>query len=158
MFLDLDGTLIDTVSGKTFAEDVTDFRIRLGVLNKIRDMVRNGVLRGVGIVTNQGGIPKHVERIGFEAKLYGIASFVRLYCGVETYVNYCDSMDATHPNRKPNPGMLEGIRDLCFPDVQPYEMLMVGDASGLEGNFSDSDRRCAENYGIAYMDINQFLK
>lgn len=158
MFLDLDGTLIDTVSGKTFAEDVTDFRIRLGVLNKIRDMVRGGVLCGVAIVTNQGGIPEHVERIGFEAKLCAIERFVELYCGVETFSYYCDSMDALHPRRKPNSGMLEDIHDMYFPQVQPYEMLMVGDASGLDGNFSDSDKRCAENYGIAYMDINQFLK
>lgn len=158
LFLDLDGTLIDTVSGKTFAEDVTDFRIRLGVLNKIRDMVRGGVLRGVGIVTNQGGIPKHVERIGFEAKLGSIANFVELYCGVKCCCKYCDSMENTHPYRKPNPGMMKDIHDICFPDVQPYEILMVGDASGLEGSFSDSDRCCAENYGIAYMDINQFLK
>lgn len=158
MFLDLDGTLIDTVSGKPFAEDVTDFRVRLAVLNKIRDMVRGGALRGVGIVSNQGGIPLWVERIGFEAKLYAIERFVELYCGVETYGRYCDSMEPLHPRRKPNAGMLKEIHDMYFPQVQPYEMLMVGDASGLDDSFSDSDKRCAENYGIAYMDINQFLK
>lgn len=158
LFLDLDGTLIDTVSGKTFAEDVTDFRIRLEVLNTIRDMVREGVLCGVCIVTNQGGIPKYVERIAFEAKLEAICKFVNKYCGVETYGHYCDSMDSTHPNRKPNPGMLKEVHDFLFPHVQPYEMLMVGDASGKEGDFSDSDKRCAENYGIRYMDIVEFLK
>lgn len=158
LFLDLDGTLIDTVSGKTFAEDVTDFRIRLDVVNKIRDMVRESVLRGVCIVTNQGGIPKYVERIAFEAKLEAITRFIQTYCGVATYSNYCDSMDDTHPNRKPNPGMLKDVHDLCFPWVQPYEMMMVGDASGKADDFSDSDKCCAENYGIRYMDIDEFLK
>lgn len=38
LFSDLDGTLIETVSKKTFAEDVTDFRIRKAVLDKIRTM------------------------------------------------------------------------------------------------------------------------
>lgn len=33
---------------------------------------------------------------------------------------------------------------------------MVGDASGLEGQFSDSDKKFAENAGIDYMDVNEF--
>ncbi len=35
--------------------------------------------------------------------------------------------------------------------------LMVGDASGLEGQFSDSDKRTAENFGIDYLDVNEFV-
>lgn len=35
--------------------------------------------------------------------------------------------------------------------------LMIGDASGLEGQFSDSDKRTAENFGINYLDVNEFV-
>lgn len=36
-------------------------------------------------------------------------------------------------------------------------MLMIGDASGKEGQFSDSDKKCAENFGIDYLDVEDFL-
>ena len=36
-------------------------------------------------------------------------------------------------------------------------MVMIGDASGKEGNFSDSDKKTAENFGIDYIDIDDFL-
>lgn len=56
LFIDLDGTLIKTISGKTFPEDITDFRIQLPVLDKIIEKIPN--LFYFFIVTNQGGIEK----------------------------------------------------------------------------------------------------
>ena len=38
------------------------------------------------------------------------------------------------------------------------ETLMVGDASGLPGQFSDSDKKFAENARIDYMGVNDFKK
>lgn len=35
--------------------------------------------------------------------------------------------------------------------------VMIGDASGKEGQFSDSDKKCAENFGIDYLDVNDFI-
>lgn len=37
LFIDLDSTLIKTISGKTFPEDCSDFRINLKALNKIKE-------------------------------------------------------------------------------------------------------------------------
>ena len=37
------------------------------------------------------------------------------------------------------------------------DFIMIGDASGKEGQFSDSDLRTAENFGIDYMDVNDFV-
>ena len=38
------------------------------------------------------------------------------------------------------------------------ELKRIGDASGKEGQFSDSDKKCAENAGYDYMDVNDFIK
>ena len=171
LFADLDGTLIKTVSGETFPEDVTDFRIRKEVLDKISCMES---LDYVVIVTNQGGIPQYVSKKDFEAKLWGISQFIQAYLrkysafvqdvsDVEVHCAYCSSMDKEHPCRKPNPGMLQNFLDgdLEFADEclkDKANMLMIGDASGKEGQFSNSDKKCAENFGIDYLDVEDFLK
>ena len=171
LFADLDGTLIQTASGKTFAEDCTDFRIRKDVLDKIKCM--DG-LRFLHIVTNQGGVPQYISRKELEAKLCGIIHFIQAYLNkesafmpdendIEVGVDYCISMDKDHPCRKPNTGMLENFIDgkLRFAAKwlkEKKNMLMIGDASGKPGQFSDSDKKCAENFGIDYLDVEDFLK
>lgn len=170
LFADLDGTLIQTASGKTFAEDVTDFRIRKDVLDKIKCMDE---LSFLVIVTNQGGIPQYVSKKDFEAKLWGISQFIQAYLrktspfvqdesDIEVHCVCCSSMDKEHPCRKPNPGMLQNFMDgeLRFAAKwlkDKANMLMIGDASGKEGQFSDSDKKCAENFGIDYLDVEDFL-
>lgn len=70
LFIDLDGTLIKTISGKTFPEDITDFRIQLPVLNKIVEKLPN--LKKFFIVTNQGSLKSDFEQYNFRAKLQKI--------------------------------------------------------------------------------------
>ena len=67
LFIDLDGTLIKTISGKTFPEDITDFRIQLPVLDKIKETFPN--LSYFFIVTNQGGIGKFISEADFGTKI-----------------------------------------------------------------------------------------
>lgn len=42
--------------------------------------------------------------------------------------------------------------------IKKEDCLMIGDASGLEGQFSDSDKKTAENFGIYYMDVHEFVE
>lgn len=67
----------------------------------------------------------------------------------------CESNDKTDQRRKPNTGMFDEIY-LKF-GTREDDSLMVGDASGFEGQFSDSDKKFAENVGMDYLDVNDFV-
>jgi len=158
-FFDLDGTLIETVSGKTFAEDCTDFRLKKDVLDKIRGIKS---IEAIAIVSNQGGIPKHCSMSDFLVKIEAISHFIQRYCHKVVTFEFCTSEDSLS-KRKPNTGMLEDALkyrplDGFVNSVEKSEMLMIGDASGKPGQFSDSDKKCAENFGIDYLDVEDFLK
>nr|DAD59115.1 MAG TPA: hypothetical protein [Bacteriophage sp.] len=159
LFIDLDSTLIKTISGKTFPEDITDFRIQLPVLDKIVEKLPN--LEKFFIVTNQGGIGKFITKEDFDTKIISIFVFCGNYLRDRYYPRiiidnweYCDSMDKADPMRKPNTGMLE---QLYACEKNKEECIMIGDASGKPGDFSDSDKKCAENFGIDYIDVRDFL-
>ena len=164
LFIDLDSTLIKTISGKTFPEDITDFRIQLPVLNKIVEKLPN--LNSFYIVTNQGGVGTYYTKEDIETKLRTIKLFCFIYFYsyynlpdefVITDYQYCDSMDRTNHRRKPNTGMLERFVE-DYEELQKSQILMIGDASGKPGDFSDSDKKCAENFGIDYIDVRDFLE
>ena len=165
LFIDLDGTLIKTISDKTFPEDITDFRIQLSVLDKIVEKLPN--LNSFYIVTNQGGVDIYYTKEDIETKLKTIEVFCQRYLDshynlsndefIITDYQYCDSMDKTNHRRKPNTGMLEWLIK-NYKGLQKSQILMIGDASGKPGDFSDSDKKCAENFGIDYIDIKDFLK
>lgn len=162
LFIDLDGTLIVTRSGNTFPQGIWDMELRYEVLDAIKALQPEFV----GIATNQGGIEAgHVDIDSFIIKMNYICTAVEEYTGVLTDYALCATNSPDSTDRKPNTGMLQklnhaqwnAVGDSCGP--WPVEQcLMVGDASGLEGQFSDSDRRTAENYGCDYMDVDDFVQ
>lgn len=52
--------------------------------------------------------------------------------------------------------MLEHLQEY-FGENDKSQMIMIGDASGKPGDFSDSDKKCAENFGIDYLDVEDFI-
>ena len=161
LFIDLDGTLIKTISCKTFPEDISDFRVQLPILDKIIEKMPN--LNMFFIVSNQGGLKTLTDRRIFNYKIWAIEGICHGY-----FINklnsfsysdnlYCCSMDKNNTYRKPNTGMLEQL--YCQYKVNSKdECIMIGDASGKPGEFSDSDKKCAENFGIDYIDVRDFLE
>lgn len=158
IFTDLDDTLIETLSGETFPKGIWDMRLRFDVLDKLKELSPKVIL----IVSNQGGIQNGiVDEYNFKRKLEFIRYSIEEYTGCCVDGTYCSSNDKNCINRKPNTGMLQYLLKYKHVDLSKTpktDMLMIGDASGLSGQFSDSDKRCAENFGIDYLDVEEFLK
>lgn len=157
LFCDLDGTLINTISGETFPKGIWDMKLRFDVLNKIKEITPKYLL----IVSNQGGIESgFVDADYFRAKSEYIIRAISEYCDCECYAMYCETNDKSDPYRKPNTGMLEYILKRYIGDdfeCVKQKSLMIGDASGKKGQFSNSDKKTAENFGIDYMDVEDFV-
>ena len=157
IFCDLDGTLIETISGETFPKGIWDMQIKFEVLDAIKKLNPKYIF----IVSNQGGIESgFVDRCGFKSKSEYIIRSIREYCDCECYAMYCETNNKSDLHRKPNTGMLEELIENCVRDDFDYIKqisLMIGDASGKEGQFSDSDKKTAENFGIDYIDVNDFV-
>ena len=158
IFSDLDGTLINTISGETFPKGIWDMKIRFEVLDKIKEIKPEYLL----IVSNQGGIESgFVDAHNFRIKLEYIKRAISEYCDCKCYSMYCETNDKSNVYRKPNTRMLENLIEYYVKiDNFTYiksASLMIGDASGKEGQFSDSDKKTAENFGIDYMDVDDFI-
>lgn len=158
IFADLDGTLIDTISEETFPKGIWDMKINFNVLDAINKLHPKYVL----IVSNQGGIENgFVDEQNFRVKSEYITRAISEYCKCKCYTMYCETNDKSNPYRKPNTGMLENLLESHVGDDFAYikqKSLMIGDASGKECQFSDSDKKTAENFGIDYMDVEDFIK
>lgn len=157
LFADLDGTLIKTKSGETFPKGIWDMEFRFDVLDAIKKLNPEYIL----IASNQGGIERgFVNALNFRAKSEYITRSIREYCGIVCYAMYCETNDKSDTYRKPNTGMLHSLLEKYVGDDFDYiksKSLMIGDASGKEGQFSDTDKKTAENFGIDYMDVNDFV-
>lgn len=157
IFCDLDGTLIETISGETFPKGIWDMQIKFDVLDAIKKLNPEYIL----IVSNQGGIESgFVNAHDFRVKSEYITRAIREYCRCECYAMYCETNDKLDQYRKPNVGMLESLLERYVGDDFDHIKqisLMIGDASGKEGQFSDSDKKTAENFGIDYIDVNDFV-
>lgn len=161
LFADLDGTLIKTKSGETFPKGIWDMEFRFEVLDTIKKMQPLALL----IVSNQGGVESDfVNRRNFEFKMEYIIRSIKDYTGIFVQYSCCYSNNKSDQYRKPNTGMLNSLwgktqfkwfkaEHLTYEDC-----IMIGDASGKEGQFSDTDKKTAENFGIDYLDVDDFVR
>ena len=157
LFTDLDGTLIKTNSGEIFPKGIWDMKFRFDVLDAIKKLNPKYVL----IVSNQGGIESgFVNYDNFQAKAEYISRAIGEYCECEVYSEFCATNDKEDEYRKPNTGMLEQLTENYVGDDFEYiksVSLIIVDASCKEGQFSNTDKKTAENFGIDYLDVDDFV-
>ena len=152
IFCDLDGTLIKTQSGETFPKGIWDMEVDLVAI----DALKKASPETIAIVSNQGGIELgHVNSAHFQSKLEYIQFSINELTGIPTLGLFCPTNNKQDSYRKPNTGMLKSVFSMF--EYAKEDCCMIGDASGLPGQFSDSDKKTAENFGIDYYDVKEFI-
>jgi histidinol-phosphate phosphatase family protein len=157
LFLDLDGTLIKTVSKKKFPVDEYDWEFNQSLMPTIHLAKQNGLM--LVIVTNQGGIDSgYVSETAFNEKMVaimtGLSTLTGYIFGKDMRFYYCRSNDKGNYDRKPNPGMAyQAALDM---ELDLRSSVMIGDASGKQGDFSADDFNFYRRSGIGrYVDVRE---
>lgn len=144
LFLDLDGTVRKTKSGKVAPSDHKDQVVLPGRTELIKKYKDDGFK--IIAVTNQAGISKgYLTHEQCKACLFHLNQELGMPFDDMLYE---PSDDPKHPRRKPNPGMLQEAAEKHNIDLG--KSLMVGDMS--------TDRDAAKSAGVPYMDASEFFK
>ncbi|KAG2453127.1 hypothetical protein HYH02_002455 [Chlamydomonas schloesseri] len=144
---DLDGTLVNTKSGATFAKDDLDWKwYNKSAPEKIQAYADEGYK--IVVFTNQGTIKSAVKGKAAEKILARIDSIME-ELGVPVQVFAC-TMDDHY--RKPERGMWDFFVSRFNGGVAPdhAKSFFVGDAAGRTADFADTDKGFAENVGIGF--------
>lgn len=159
LFIDLDSTLTETRSGRTFPKDSDDWLFKPLIMDSLNQFfTQNPEYTYLLIVSNQGGIENgYVTKEEVDKRFEAVVSYLRKEfkkMGITVAYMYCPDMNSF--NRKPNPGMAYTFALLH--GLHLGECKMVGDMSDITKDRSDSDYRFAINAGIsAYMDVEDFV-
>jgi DNA 3'-phosphatase len=157
LFLDVDGTIIQTKSGNKFAKNKDDWKFNKNILEKIKYYFHDLGFDKIIMISNQAGIARGFPKLGdVEYKFINIRDEINEKCNLDGNIlfYFCPKKDSF--DRKPNCGM--GYKAAMDSEICLKNSVMVGDASDAKVNFSDSDRKFAENCGMQYYDIKEFLK
>ncbi len=165
LFIEL-GTLVKTISGKEIKEDLSDFRVQVPLLDKIKLSLPN--IKYVFIVGNKYGISNPKEISDFYNELFCVEVISQYYLGnypfrfLQTDIRI--SIESKNKeDMMPNTWMLqdlcdkwlmrsyggknrETVRKWCY---EKNNMFMIGK--------TEESKECSNNFGIDYIDIDDFL-
>lgn len=144
---DMDGTLIATKSGKTFAVDANDWRLwHPSIKPKLRTEHERGTY--LAIISNQSGIS--AGKVTVEELKRKVDSIIAALGVPIDFI--CSIEDDIY--RKPRPGMWELLLRSRCPTALCQQSAYIGDAagrpkvSGRNKDFSDSDLKLALNLDV----------
>ncbi|XP_071956123.1 uncharacterized protein [Antedon mediterranea] len=149
---DLDGTIIKTKSGKPYPQNEHDW---VFTSPNVKSIIQDNLYHNINnvIMSNQNGIESGAQdKDEWMAKVEKITSDL----DVPMFV-----LAATTKNkyRKPDTGMWDYYSCTLnqFKTIDKENAVYVGDAAGRPDDFSDSDKKFAENVGIQFENNNQYF-
>ena len=162
--LDLDGTVVTTVSGGSFAQNARDWK---WFNEEVRGRLRRAFAEEgykVVIFTNQGAMARSGEGAKAE-QVKDRIDLVRAALGSDVPVTVLAAVGkeikgkGPHRYRKPEPGMWQEFCDRLNGGVQidMSASLYVGDAAGRAGDFADTDRKFADAVGLKFLTPEEFF-
>lgn len=137
IFIDRDG-VINHEKTEGYIENKNEFIFYDGIKKAFQKL--NNIFGKIIIITNQRGVGKGIMT---EEGLNSVHQFMEQEItnsgGRIDKIYYCTSVDSSHPNRKPNPGMaFRAVKD--FPEIDLSKTIMVGNKI--------SDMQFGRNAGI----------
>ena len=165
LFIEL-GTLVKTISGKETKEDLSDFRVQVPLLDKIKLSLPN--VRYVFIVGNKYGISNSKEISDFYTELFCVETISQYHLGNYPirFLQTDNRISIESKDKKdmmPNAWMLQDLCDKWL--MRSYggkdretvrkwyyeknNMFMVGK--------TEESKECSNNFGIDYIDVDDFL-
>jgi DNA 3'-phosphatase len=161
-FFDADSTLRIAPSGSVSASGPRDTWLLPNVTREIARLNDEGYV--VAIVSNQAGVPKHVSLENADQALDHIRQMAQ-WLNPKALIHYYDFAELRDNDRKPGTGMFERFERTLkdkFGDsvtIDREKSFLIGDSLGKPGrDFSDSDLKAAENFGIKAIDPADFFQ
>ena len=138
---DMDGTLIDTMSGRTFPRDAGDWKWKYDNVRKKLNKYYEKKYQII-IVTNQAGIKDSDAKLQvFKNKIELMeASICESYPALQ-FIIYCMTHKDIH--RKPHPKIFKNV---SFDTMSFF----CGDGAGRPGDHTDADIKFAHNIGVRF--------
>lgn len=161
------GALVKTISGKNIEEDLSDFRVQVPLLDKIKLSLPN--IRYFFIVGNKYGISNPKEISDFNTELFCAEAVSQYHLGnyPSRFLQTDNRISIESKDKEdmmPNAWMLqdlcdrwlmrsyggknrETVRKWC---CEKSNMLMIGK--------TEYSKKCSDNFGIDYVDVRDFLE
>jgi len=160
LFIDRDGTLVNTKSGKTFPENAQDFELKEGILDALKvAKEKEGYI--IAVVSNQGGVAHgHYEIEDIENQFdtlhrlcEGLIDRDMMFYSPFHPQGTVEPYNNSSTLRKPDTGMATAVEMYLLgrknTKINWYGSKMVGDTK--------DDQDFAENTGLRYDYVDTFI-
>lgn len=137
LFLDRDG-VINHEKYDDYIHNWEEFEFYEGVKEAIA--VFAGKFHRIIVITNQRGIGRGLTKLEEVNRIHvNMKQAIEMVGGRIDAVYFCQDVDDSSPNRKPNPGMgLQAVKD--FPEIDLTKSIMIGNTK--------SDMKFGRNLGV----------